>query len=218
MGGEFKITEWHKDMFREASNIAISHALTALSQMIGPIEMDAPDVEIISRAEFLRRLAERGISRGFVVMFDITEGLSGLTILQFPRKSALTLSATLMGMDPDSVTELDDMGKSAIMEVGNILISVYTDILAKLIGEPVSLSPPKPAESLYDVEKELNRPDLRDVDRIMVFKTRFHQKDIGMESYFYLVPPRESFDKLVRRLEEMVKTAEKEVQEMREES
>ncbi|AMM53316.1 chemotaxis protein CheC [Pyrococcus kukulkanii] len=200
-----KKSEWYKDIFREASNIAISHALTALSQMIGgPIEMEPPEVEIVSRVEFLKRLAERGVSNGFTVMFDITEGLSGLTILQFPKQSALNISAVLLGMEPGSVTELDDMGKSAIMEVGNILISVYTDILSNLMGEPVSLSPPKPAESLYDIEKELGRPDLRDVESIIVFKSSFHKQDIGVESYFYIVPTPESFTKLVKKLESQV--------------
>ncbi|CAB50456.1 chemotaxis protein CheC [Pyrococcus abyssi] len=200
-----KKSELYKDIFKEASNIAMSHALTSLSQMIGgPIEMEAPDVEIVSRAEFLKLLAERGVSKGFTVMFDVTEGLSGLTILQFPKHSALNISAVLMGMEPGSMEELDEMGKSAIMEVGNILISAYTDILSNLIGEPVSLSPPKPAESLYDIEKELGRPDLRNVNSIVVFKSKFYKEDIGVESYFYLVPTPESFTKLVKKLEKQI--------------
>lgn len=203
-----KISEWYKDIFREASNIAMSHALTSLSQMIGgPIEMEPPEVTILSRVEFLKHLAQSGISKSFVVGFDITEGLNGLTILQFPTRSAINLSAALMGMDPSGMTELDEMGRSAITEVGNILISVYTDILAKLVGEPVSLSPPKPISSLYDIEKELNRPELRNVDNVFLFKTRFYEENIGFESYFYLVPDEASFEKLVTRLEEQVKEA-----------
>lgn len=100
-----KKSELYKDIFKEASNIAMSHALTALSQMIGgPIEMEAPDVDIVSRVEFLKILAERGVSKGFTVMFDITEGMSGLTILQFPRQSALNISSVLLGMEPGSMT------------------------------------------------------------------------------------------------------------------
>ncbi|ASJ02871.1 chemotaxis protein CheA [Thermococcus profundus] len=201
-----KIDEWYKDIFREASNIAMSHALTSLSQMIGgTIEMEPPDVKVLSRVEFLRHLAHNGISNSFVVAFDITEGLNGITVLQFPTRSAINLSAALMGMDPSGMEELDEMGKSAITEVGNILISVYTDILAKLLGEAVSLSPPKPITSLYDIEKELNRPDLRNVENVLLFKTRFYEENIGFESHFYLIPDEESFDKLVKRLEEQVK-------------
>lgn len=170
----------------------------------GPIEMEAPDVDIVSRVEFLKILAERGVSKGFTVMFDITEGMSGLTILQFPRQSALNISSVLLGMEPGSMTELDEMGKSAIMEVGNILISVYTDILSNLLGEPVSLSPPKPAESLYDIEKELGRSDLRNVNSVVVFKSKFYKEDIRVESYFYIIPTPESFTKLVKKLESQV--------------
>ncbi len=201
-----KLDEWYKDIFREASNIAMSHALTSLSQMIGgPIEMEPPEVKVLSRVEFLKHLAMSGISKSFVVAFDITEGLNGLTVLQFPTKSAINLSAVLMGLDPSGIEELDEMGKSAITEVGNILISVYTDILAKLIGEAVSLSPPKPIASLYDIEKELNRPDLRNVENVMLFKTRFYEENIGFESHFYLIPDEKSFEKLVKRMEEQVK-------------
>ncbi|ACJ16688.1 chemotaxis protein cheC [Thermococcus onnurineus NA1] len=200
-------SEWYRDIFREASNIAISHALTALSNMIGEIEMEPPEVEVIPRTKFLATLAAEGISNSFVVMFDITEGLSGLTILQFPKKSAQALVSLLLGMAP-SDDGIDDMGRSAIMEIGNILISVYTDILAKLIEEPVSLSPPKQAESPYDVERELARPDLRDVLEVIIFRTRFYQSSTGVESLFYLVPTKDAFDKLVGRLEAQVKDIE----------
>lgn len=199
-------SEWYQDIFKEASNIAISNALTALSNMIGEIDMEPPTVQVLPRAKFLAMLASRGIRNSFVVMFDITEGLSGLTILQFPKESARALVMSLLGMDPGD-EGIDEMGRSAIMEVGNILISVYTDILAKLIEEPVSLSPPKPAESLYDVEKELARPELRDVNEVIMFRARFYQKDTGIESLFYLVPTKEAFDKLVSKLEAQVKDA-----------
>lgn len=205
-------SEWYQDIFREASNIAMSHALTALSNMIGEIEMEPPEVQVIPRAQFLASLASKGISNSFVVMFDITEGLGGLTILQFPKESAKSLVSMLLGMDPGD-EGIDEMGRSAIMEIGNILISVYTDILAKLIDEPVSLSPPKPAESLYDVEKELSRPDLRDVEDVILFKTRFYQENTGVESLFYLVPTKDAFDKLVGKLEAQVKEPEEIVQE-----
>ncbi|WP_297062053.1 chemotaxis protein CheC [Thermococcus sp.] len=203
-------SEWYQDIFREASNIAMSHALTALSNMIGEIEMEPPSVSVLPRAKFLHELASKGIKNSFVVMFDITEGLSGLTILQFPKGSAKALVTTLLGMEPGD-EGIDEMGRSAIMEIGNILISVYTDILAKLIEEPVSLSPPKPAESLYDIEKELSRPDLRDVTEVIMFKTRFYQKDTGIESLFYLVPTKDAFDKLVGKLEAQVKDVEPEI-------
>lgn len=39
----------------------------------------------------------------------------------------------------------------------------------------------------------------------MLFKTRFYEENIGFESFFYLVPDEESFEKLVKRLEAQVK-------------
>lgn len=205
-------SDWYQDIFREASNIAMSHALTALSNMIGEMEMEPPEVQVVPRAQFLAALASKGISNSFVVIFDITEGLGGLTLLQFPKESAKSLVSLLIGMDPGD-EGIDEMGRSAIMEIGNILISVYTDILAKLIEEPVSLSPPKPAEGLYDVEKELSRPDLRDVEDVILFKTRFYQENTGVESLFYLVPTKDAFDKLVGKLEAQVKETEEAVPE-----
>ncbi|ANF22002.1 chemotaxis protein CheC [Thermococcus piezophilus] len=204
-------SEWYQDIFREASNIAMSHALTALSNMIGEIEMEPPEVEVIPRAKFLATIIRKGISNSFVVMFDITEGLTGLAILQFPKKSAQALVALLLGTET-SDDEIDDIGRSAIMEVGNILISVYTDILAKLIDEPVSLSPPKHVTSPYDIEKELTRPDLRDVQEVIIFRTRFYQSNTGIESLFYLIPTKDSFDKLVGKLEAQVKDVEPTIQ------
>ena len=201
-----KLSEWGKDIFREASNIAISHGLTSLSQMLGgPIEIEVPEVYMIKRAEFLKTLAENGISKSFVVMFNITEGLKGLAILQFPQASATALAAALMGLDPSQIKELDEMSKSAIMEVGNILVSVYTDILSTLIGESVSLTPPIPASTLYDVEKELASGELKDIEDIVMFKNKFKKTELGIESYFCLVPTQDSLEKIISRLEKEVK-------------
>jgi len=201
-----KFSEWEKDIFREASNIAISHGITSLSQMLGePIEMEVPKVHMIKRIEFLKLLAENGISQSFVVMFNITEGLTGLAILQFPKESAILLAATLMGIDPAQIEELDEMGKSAIMEIGNILISVYTDILSILIGESVSLTPPLQASYLYDIEKELSSGELREIEDVVMFINKFKKADGGIESYFYLVPTQDSLRKIITRLEKEIK-------------
>ena len=91
------------------------------------------------------------------------------------------------------------------MEVGNILISVYTDILSTLIGESVSLTPPIPASTLYDVEKELASGELKDIEDIVMFKNKFKKTELGIESYFYLVPTQDSLEKIISRLEKEVK-------------
>lgn len=182
------------------------YVLILFFEMVGGlIEMEFFEVEVFFRVEFLKRFIQNGILNSFVVVFDIIEGFGGLMVFQFLMKSVINFFVVLMGMDLFGMKELDEMGKLVIIEVGNILILVYIDIFVKLVGELVLLSLLKLINFFYDIEKEFNGLDLRNVDKIMFFKMCFYEENIGFESFFYLVFDEEFFEKFVKRLEVQVK-------------
>jgi len=195
------LSEFHKDMVKEGIGIAITHAATALSKLFNDVvDLEVPKMEIINKEEFLSCMYN--LDDRFTVGFDILEGISGIAILQFSKESTLTLSALLMGLSPGDVTELDELGESAIMEVGNIMVSVHTDILSILLKESVSLSPPRHYKNIDELLNDINRPELKETNRIILFKTRFYNENYGIETFFYLIPSVGSIEKLIKSLEE----------------
>ena len=66
--------------------------------------------------------------------------LHGVVLIAFEPADARTLAGLLTGRGD---LELDDLGRSAIMEVGNILTSSYLNALAKVLGGAHLPSPPR---------------------------------------------------------------------------
>ncbi|WP_048165944.1 chemotaxis protein CheC [Palaeococcus pacificus] len=194
------MSEFHKDMVKEGIGIAVAHAATSLSQLFnGAVDMDVPKIEIIDKEEFISHISK--LDEGIVVCFDILEGMKGKAILHFPIESALTLSAILMGMSPENMTELDELGESAIMEVGNIMISTYTDILSILLKESVSLSPPNYNKNKEEIMCCINMPRFQKVNKVFLFKTSIYSEEYNIETSFYIIPPLDSIEKLIKSLE-----------------
>src|SRR5476649_1252091 len=107
------------DALREVANIGAGHAATALSQMIGEtIMISVPRINVTKLEEVPPQVAEPDEPVAAVLMHMMGD-LTGRTLLVFPRRTALRLSA-LMLRRPEA-EDFGEMEQSAIKEAGNIL-------------------------------------------------------------------------------------------------
>ena len=131
-----------KDALQEVANIGAAHAATALSKMVGrEIQMGIPKVEVIP----LERTVDYVIDQEVVtaVFLKIEDGIPLNILLLSSQESSIALSNMLMGKEIDEKKEiLDDMNKSAMKEVGNVIMCAFFDSLTELLG--VSLIPGPP--------------------------------------------------------------------------
>ena len=111
------LTPHQLDALREVANIGAGHAATALSQMVGqPIMISVPRVNVAPLEEVPNQIAS-GEEPVAAVLMRMMGDLTGLTLLVFPKESALQL-AGLMTRRP--TTELGMIEQSAIKEAGKI--------------------------------------------------------------------------------------------------
>lgn len=125
------LTELQLDTIREISNIGMGHAATALSQMTGcPVNITVPEARIISVMEVPMLAGGEDIEVAAVYL-QVMGQARGHIMLIFPLGSAHHLIDRIApGMNlrlPD-----DEMARSAIQEIGNILGGSFLRSLAEL--------------------------------------------------------------------------------------
>lgn len=139
------LTPEQLDALREVANIGAGHAATALSQMTGQrIMISVPRVNVAPLEEVPNQIAEREEPVAAVLMKMIGD-LTGITLLVFPKVSALQLAGLMMRRE---ATDLGKIEQSAIKEAGNILSAAYMNALAEFMGMILLPSPPSLAVDL----------------------------------------------------------------------
>ncbi len=133
------------DALREVANIGAGHAATALSQMTGQrIMISVPRVNIAPLEDVPNQIAEKEEPVAAVLMRMMGD-LTGITLLVFPKASALQVASLMMHRP---ATDLGTIEQSAIKEAGNILGSSYMNALAEFMGMILMPSPPSLAVDL----------------------------------------------------------------------
>ena len=130
------------DVMREIGSIGTSHAATALSKLLNKeTRITIPTVSILGYEEALERIgaAEEVVAAALVKM----EGdIAGMMLFLFDLELANTILDQVLGKTWCSFLEMDDMARSALEEVGNIIICSYINAFSKLIHVDINLSVP----------------------------------------------------------------------------
>ena len=125
------------DALRELANIGSGTAGTALSSLLGcPIELSVPSASALELADAVEAAGEAGdVVWGVVV--PVCGHVDATALLVIPEADAATICA-MLGVDPDT-----DTGRSALGEIGNIMVSSYVGALATMTGFELDLRPPQ---------------------------------------------------------------------------
>ncbi len=195
------------DALQETGNIGCSHAATAVSNMIGKtVNISVPQIKVEKTQNldniFLSMFGDKKI---IGVYLELTDEFQGSILMLFTKKSALSLSDTLVGQEPGTSTELNEMAKSAITEVGNIVVSAYTNALGALLNSTVMLSPPTYTEEVPQGVLDKVQTTLGgDTKHALIFDIKFTGEGNLFDSYFVLLPSPKSLDNLLKKLCGMV--------------
>ncbi len=198
------LNETQLDALQETGNIGCSHAATAVSLMVNEeVEITVPNIfvqEIPQLKESLRKIS--GEENKLVgVYLELTNEFLGSILFLFPYNSALVLSDLLTFQPVGTSTELNEMSQSAITEVGNVVVSAYTNALSSFLDTSIMLSPPHYSEQVPDMFlDEITQAIGKDTSHALVFDTKFKGKKNQFTSYFILLPSPQSLDILYDRL------------------
>jgi chemotaxis protein CheC len=132
-----RYTDLQLDALRELANIGSGTAGTALSSLRGcAIDLAVPSASAIELADAVEAAGDPAdLVWGVVV--PVTGHVDATALLVIPDADAGTI-CTMLGVDTDTET-----GRSALGEIGNIMVSSYVGALATMTGFELDLRPPQ---------------------------------------------------------------------------
>lgn len=195
--------KFYIDALKEMGNIGTSHAATSLSHLTGKtINITVPDMDIDRIEKIGHIMTDASTVAGLLFELKECDCTSGYLCLMFPEKCALAIADILMGQEPGTMKELDDLGRSAIMEVGNILASSFCDALAELLGIVLLPSPPN---FVVDMADSIIDPVIIHVgmvaDEAILFRTNFSDVENFIDGYIMFIPDPQILDRILGILE-----------------
>ncbi|MDI6710342.1 MAG: chemotaxis protein CheC [Thermoanaerobacterales bacterium] len=122
------------DVLQEIGNIGAGNAATALASLLGArVNISVPKAAFLPLDEVLDYVG--GMEESVAcVQLRVTGDIQGAIVYLFSEASALRLVDLLLGRVPGETTELDEMGRSVLMEAGNILTGNFASAIGTLTG------------------------------------------------------------------------------------
>lgn len=206
MNSEFPITDMHLDVLKEIGNIGAAHGATSLSQLLDrKIDMHVPSVELVSFDDMFNLAG--GAEEVVVGIFLRIEGdLSGSMFFILSVESANRFIQKLTGnvsFDFNS-PPFEEIGISAMQELGNILSGSYLSALSDFTG--LKIKPTVPSLSV-DMVGAIVSFGLIEVshysDEVIVINTEILEAGEGLNSingHFFLLPDPSSYITIFRSL------------------
>ncbi len=194
-----KLKALQLDALREVANIGAGHAATALSQMTGQtIMISVPQINIAPLEDIPNQVGsdEEPVA---AVLMKILGDLTGLALLVFTQPTALRVAGLMMKRE--NLTELDEIGKSALREAGNILSAAYLNALSEFMGMILLPSPPSLAIDLSDAVMSATFLEVaQGADYVFCVETEFQLKELNetLRGFFLLLPDLGSLTAILR--------------------
>ena len=195
-----QVTDNYYDVLKEIGNIGAGNAMTALSQMLQcKVDMQVPQVRLLEFSAVGDMMG--GEEQIMVGVFLGVEGdITGSMMFMVEEESARHLIQKItMGMLPAG-SEFEEMGLSAMKEVGNIITGAYLNSLSTLTN--LKIFPTPPALTVDMAGAILSVPAIQFGiygDNILLIQSKFYD-EIELDGYFILIPDLESYAKILTAL------------------
>ena len=130
------------DTLKEIGSIGTGNAATSLSSLIGmPVRIQQPEVRIMEYNEAIEWIGgPEPITAG--VLVGMSGQISGIMLSVQQLDFVNLVLESMMGKTIQDYTELGEMERSALTEVGNIMISTFINALSGLADLEIDLTVP----------------------------------------------------------------------------
>lgn len=200
-----KLSTVQADAIQELGNIGAAHAATTLSQMLGStVEMSVPAIRAIDLSELGNYMGEEPAALvAFELQGEIPHG--GYVVFYISRESAVRLTNTMLGLT-EMNRPLNEMDESALLEVGNIMVSAFLDATAELLGFVMLPSPPAlTIDMAHAAMSSLIAQMGEEVDEVLLFSTELVCAEHKIDSDIIMMPESSTLARIVELMENMMK-------------
>lgn len=195
-------SDTHLDVLKEIGSMGTAHAATALAKMVNKkVTMPVP---IVTWVEFQDVANFVGGPENIIVgiLVSLSGHIQGMMMYLMSVESAHSMSESILGIphqgDP---LVFGEMEKSAIEEMGNIMISSYLGSLAGLTN--THIKPSIPYMSVDMANAILSVPAIefgKMADKVLCIESQISVDNVNSDGCFILVPNLHSFARILRSL------------------
>ncbi len=170
-----ELTSMKLDILKEIGNIGAGNATTAHSVMLNSnLRMEVPVVKFLDFNEIPDMVGgpETIVA---AVLTHFTGELQGMTLFILELEEAKNLAGTMLSKTyPEDFKEFDHMDKSALKEVGNILMSSYISSIGTLTNLQIRTEPPAICVDMAGAVLSLPISELGQVsDQALIIDSKF---------------------------------------------
>jgi len=167
--------------------------------------MEVPEISVVDIAQIHEHV---GDELSALVIFQITGEVSGggYVLLHIPKNSVVRLTNAMLGMT-EMDRDLTEMDESALLEIGNIMVSAFLDATATLLSIIMLPSPPSMIIDMPHAafQSILAMQQFADIDQVVLFRTELHSDQHKITSNLFLLPNKPMLDEILRMLENLMK-------------
>ena len=119
------LSEMQADVLKELANIGAGNATTALAKLVGKrIEIGIPDIELVKLNELQDFIGEaERVMTGILV--ELSGDVSGIMMFLLDEEVSEKIINILLSRKSGTQIDFNDLEKSVVMELGNIIIGSY---------------------------------------------------------------------------------------------
>ncbi len=195
------LNDMQLDVLREIGNIGSGNAATSLAQMLSSsIDIGVPVVKALDYNDVVALLGgPENVVVGLLVR--LVGDINGMMMYILQKSFANKITSTFYGKTLEDVTQCDEMDRSAICEIGNIMAASYVNAIASLTGLLIDITVPSFCGDMAGAIMKVPAIRFASVgDKVLFIDDNFHFDEGEVRSNMILIPDAESLSKLFGRL------------------
>lgn len=196
-----QLKDIHIDVLREIGNIGSGNAASALADLLRcETNISVPTVRLLDFNDAVKFLGgPENITIGMLV--NITGDIRGMMLYIIQRAFASKMTTQLFGAEIEDMMNLNDMERSLISEVGNIMAASYINALASLTGMTIDISVPTLTSDMVGAILSVPTIEFAKVgNKVLFIDDSFIIGDSEIKSNMILVPEMKSLETLFEKL------------------
>ena len=196
-----QLTSLEIDTLREIGSIGTGNAATALSQMLGKeVRITMPEVRIMGYNEAIEWIGgPEAVTAG--VLVKMSGDVGGIMLSVQKLELVNFILETMLGQGIGSYEDLAGLEQSALMEIGNIMISAFVTALSGLAGININLTVPAFAVDMQGAILAVPMAEYGGMsDYLMTIGGNFVCNGQEIPSHLLLSPDLRSLEFLLRKL------------------
>lgn len=185
------------DVLKEIGTIGSATAATSLADMIREkVEIEVPQVSLVP-LESIANILESAERLYFVLDMEIKGDIAGRIFFLLPPDNAKFLGGVLLDKPKDEIDLNDDLFKSSLREVCNILGGSYVSALANMTEMTIFISIPSLALDMVGAILDFIFIQItQESEEALFIKTDIKVKGLSLDGLFLLFPSTESLHKI----------------------